>query len=138
MGALPVDTGMAFIVVQHLNPDSKSLLVDLLAKHTAMPVLQAVERSYVYVLPPGADLATNNGVLHLTQPRARRGARLPLDVLLHSLAQLCGAQAVCIVLSGTGFDGSIGLKAVKEQAGFLSTACAGRPLRPDPHSHSAK
>ncbi len=100
------------------------MMVDLLSEHTAMPVLQAVdgmrvERDHFYIIPPGVYLAVGDGALHLSQPRARHGARLPFDFLLNSMAEEFGPRAVCIVLSGTGADGSLGLKAIKERQGFV-------------------
>jgi two-component system CheB/CheR fusion protein len=122
--ALPANNGMAFILVQHLDPTHESMMVDLLAGHTAMTVRQAtdgmpVERDHLYVIPPGTYLAVADGALHLSQPKARHGARLPFDFLLHSLAADCGARAICVILSGTGADGSLGLKAVKENGGLV-------------------
>lgn len=124
VSALPAKHGMAFILVQHLDPVHESMMVDLLAGHTTMTVYQAsegmpVERDHLYVIPPGTYLSVASGALHLSQPRARHGARLPFDFLLHSLAQEYGARAVCVVLSGTGADGSLGLKAVKEKDGIV-------------------
>jgi two-component system CheB/CheR fusion protein len=115
---------MAFILIQHLDPNHESMMVDLLAGHTLMTVLQAtdgmlLEREHLYVIPPGTYLSVGNGALHLSQPQARHGARLPFDFLLHSLAEECGARAMCVILSGTGADGSLGLKAVKEHGGLV-------------------
>ena len=124
VGALPADNGMAFILVQHLDPTHESMMVDLLADHTSMTVRQAtdgmlLERDHLYVIPPGSYLSVGNGALHLSQPQARHGARLPFDFLLHSLAENCGSRAICVILSGTGADGSLGLKAVKENHGHV-------------------
>src|SRR5476651_1621301 len=124
LDALPADNGMAFILVQHLDPTHESMMVDLLAGHTSMTVRQAtdgmpIERDRFYVIPPGTYLAVGNGALHLSQPLARHGARLPIDFLLHSLATEYGERAICVILSGTGADGSLGLKAVKEQGGLV-------------------
>jgi two-component system, chemotaxis family, CheB/CheR fusion protein len=122
--ALPADTGMVFILVQHLDPTHESMLVDLLAGHTSMTVRQAtdgmlIEREHLYVIPPGTYLSVGNGALHLSQPQARHGARLPFDFLLHSLAEEYGVRAACVILSGTGADGSLGLKAMKEKCGLV-------------------
>ena len=125
LGALPAVNGMAFIIVQHLDPSHDSMMVDLLARHTSMPVLLAtdgmtIERQRVYVIPPGVYLsADDKGALRLSKPQARHGARLPFDFLLNSLAREYGARAVCVVLSGTGADGSLGLKAVKSEGGLV-------------------
>jgi two-component system CheB/CheR fusion protein len=128
--ALPVDTGMAFLLVQHLDPTHESMMVDLLADHTSMNVRQAmdgmlIERDHLYVIPPGNYLAVGKGDLHLSKPLARQGARLPFDFLLHSMAEECGARAICVILSGTGADGSLGLKAVKAASSSHRT-----PTRP--------
>jgi two-component system CheB/CheR fusion protein len=122
--ALPPGNGMAFILVQHLDPTHESMMVDLLIGHTSMQVRQAtdgmpLERDHLYVIPPGTYLSVVNGSLHLSQPQARHGARLPFDFLLHSVAEECGARAICVILSGTGSDGSLGLKAVKDKGGFV-------------------
>src|SRR5690242_4006366 len=122
--ALPAGNGMAFILVQHLDPTHESMMVDLLAGHTPMTVRQAtdgmpIEPDHLYVIPPGTYLAVRNATLHLSRPHARHGARLPFDFLLHSLAAECGARAICVILSGSGADGSLGLKAVKENEGIV-------------------
>src|SRR5580704_12118711 len=125
LDALPGVNGMAFIIVQHLDPSHDSMMVDLLAGHTSMPVLLAadgmkIERERVYVIPPGVYLSVDEkGGLRLSKPLARHGARLPFDFLLNSLACEHGARTVCVVLSGTGADGSLGLKAVKESGGLV-------------------
>jgi two-component system, chemotaxis family, CheB/CheR fusion protein len=122
--ALPAGNGMAFILVQHLDPTHESMMVDLLAGHTSMTVLQAtngmpIERDHLYVIPPGTYLSVAGGALRLSHPQVRHGARLPFDFLLHSLAEEQGARAACVILSGTGADGSLGLKAVKEGGGLV-------------------
>ncbi len=124
LDGLPAETGMAFILVQHLDPSHESLMVELLAKHTEMKVVQAIEGmliapNHFYVIAPGTYLAASKGALQVSEPLARHGARLPFDFLLESLAESYGAQAIGIVLSGTGADGSIGLKAIKANKGFI-------------------
>src|SRR5271166_2747584 len=125
LDALRAVNGMAFIIVQHLDPSHDSMMVDLLAGHTLMPVLLAtdgmrIERERVYVIPPGVYLsADEKGALRLSKPQARHGARLPFDFLLNSLAREYGARTVCVVLSGTGADGSLGLKPVKDKGGLV-------------------
>ncbi len=124
LDALPADTGMAFILVQHLDPTHESMMADLLAGHTTLNVRQAVEgmsieREHLYLIPPGTYLSVGNRALHLSQPQARHGARLPFDFLLHSLAEEYESKAVCVVLSGTGADGSHGLRSVREKGGFV-------------------
>jgi two-component system CheB/CheR fusion protein len=122
--AIPAGSGIAFILVQHLDPTHESMMVDLLAGHTALTVCQAtegmpIERDHLYVIPPGAYLSVSKSTLRLSRPQAPHGARLPFNFLLHSLATDCGARAVCVILSGTGADGSLGLKAVKENGGLV-------------------
>ena len=123
--ALPTPTGMAFIVVQHLDPDNDSLLADLLSTHTKMQVAQAldgmmIEREWVYVIPPGFYLsADDKGALRLSKPAERHGARLPFDYLLASLADAFGPRAIAVIMSGTGADGSVGLKAIKAKGGLV-------------------
>ena len=97
--ALPADSGMAFVLVQHLDPTHESMMVDLLAGHTSMRVRQAtdgmrLERDQLYVIPPGTYLSVGDDMLHLSEPQARHGARLPFDFLLHSLAEAYGARAI--------------------------------------------
>jgi two-component system CheB/CheR fusion protein len=124
MDVLRPDTGMAFILVQHLDPTHASMMVELLTEHTKMRVLQAthgmlIEPNHLYVIPPGTDLSVAAGTLQLSSPLARHGARLPFDVLLRSVAEDHGARTACVVLSGTGADGSIGLRAINEKGGLV-------------------
>jgi two-component system CheB/CheR fusion protein len=122
--ALPANCGMAFVLIQHLDPKHQSMMVDLLTGHTPMKVLQAtdgmqLERDHAYLIPPGTYLAIEAGTLRLSKPLDRHGARMPFDFFLRSLAQECGERAICAILSGTGTDGSLGLKAVKEKGGLV-------------------
>ena len=122
--AAPSDANLAFIVVQHLDPTHESLLVDLLSHHTRFKVRHAgddmqIEPSQVYVIPPGVYLSVEKGALRLSEPQAPHGARLPFDFLLNSLAEAYGNRVVCVVLSGTGSDGSAGLRTVKRHGGFV-------------------
>lgn len=124
IGAVPADSGMAFVLVQHLDPTHESMMVSLLASHAAMPVDQAtdgmlIEPDHLYVIPPGHYLSVNNGALHLSPPQIHHGVRLPFDFLLSSLATEYGPRAIAIILSGTGADGSLGLVAVKEKGGLI-------------------
>ena len=137
--AMPPQSGMAFVLVQHLDPDHKSLLVELLSKHTAMPVVQAedgmaVTADHVFVIPPNAVMTIKGGVLSVTTPALPRAQRKPIDVFFASLAEDREERAVCVILSGSGSDGSLGLRVVKErggftmaQAGFDETALLGMP-----------
>ena len=100
------------------------MMVDLLAGHTPLTVEQAsdgtpIEPEHVYLIPPGTDLAIRAGALRLSPPHERHGARLPFDFFLRSLAGELGERAICVILSGTGSDGSLGLKAVKEKGGLV-------------------
>ena len=122
--ALPANCGMAFILIQHLDPTHESMMADLLATHTSMTVLQAtdgllLQTEHFYIIPPGTYLSVVDGALHLSHPQARHGARLPFDFLLQSMATACGTRAVCVVLSGTGADGSLGLSSVKQKGGLV-------------------
>jgi len=124
LGALPSDNGMAFILIQHLDPTHESMMAELLAHRTSMTVVQAtngmlLERKHLYIIPPGSYLSVSNGALHLSVPEARHGARLPFDFLLRSLAEEYGERAICVILSGTGADGSLGRRAVKETGGLV-------------------
>ncbi len=123
--AWPADSEMALILVQHLDPKGASMLAALLTPHTILGVCEAaegmrLEPGKLYVIPPGTYLSANQGVLHLSPPTARHGARMPFDFLLHSLAKEYGARAGCVVLSGTGTDGTDGLRAIKAQGGIVA------------------
>ena len=123
LAGAPVASGLAYVVVQHLDPTHKAMLVELLARSTAMPVCEAAETmrlepDVVYVIPPNRDLTLSAGVLHLAQPVQPRGLRLPIDLLFSSLAQDQGERAVGVVLSGMGSDGTLGLQAIKSQGGL--------------------
>jgi two-component system CheB/CheR fusion protein len=122
--AVPPATGMAFILIQHLDPSHASMMVDLLAEHTKMIVIEAtegmtIEPDHFYVIPPGTYLSIQNGALHLSQPSVRHGAGLPFDFLLNSMAETFGPRAACVILSGTGADGTIGLRAIKDAGGIV-------------------
>ena len=122
--SLPEAPGLAFILVQHLDPTHESMLVDLLAGSTNMTVTQAsdgmpIEVDHLYVIPPGTYLSAKDGKLHLSTPQARHGSRLPFDFLLQSLANTYGARSACIILSGTGADGSQGLLSIRHAGGLV-------------------
>ena len=122
-GHMPADAGMGFVVIQHLAPDHKSVLAQLLARYTEMPVEQVqndteVVPDRVYVIPPNNTLTINGGVLGLEPPSEPRAQRTPIDSFFSSLAHDRGENAVCIMLSGTGTDGTRGLKAIKEYGGM--------------------
>ncbi|MDO8473342.1 MAG: CheR family methyltransferase [Dehalococcoidia bacterium] len=116
--------GMAFILVQHLAPDHKSILSDLVKRYTRMQVFEvkdgmAVKPNCAYIIPPGKDMAFLNGTLQLLEPSAARGLRLPIDFFFRSLAQDRHERAICIVLSGTGSDGTLGVRKVKGEGGMV-------------------
>jgi two-component system CheB/CheR fusion protein len=120
---MPPDSGMAFVLVQHLSSPHKSILDDLVKRYTRMKVYQVtdgmeVEPNCAYIIPPNKDMALLHGKLHLMEPGAPRGLRLPIDYFFRSLAQDQHERAICVVLSGTGTDGTLGLKAVKGEAGM--------------------
>src|SRR5881628_251763 len=123
--AMPADSepGMAFVLVQHLAPDHKSILTDLVKRYTRMQVFEvqdgmAVKPNCAYIIPPNRDMAFLDGVLQLLEPAAPRGMRLPIDFFFRSLAQDQHERAICIVLSGTGSDGTLGMRAVKGEGGM--------------------
>ena len=123
--AMTPNSGVAFVVIQHLSPDHKSLMAELLSKRTRMPVHRAedgmrVERNCVYLIPPNRNLRLFHGRLLLSeQDRESRGINLPIDIFFRSLAEDQGAKAIAIVLSGTGSDGSSGIRAIKEELGMV-------------------
>ena len=124
LDGFPVDSGMALIFVQHLDPNHESLIADLLKDNTKMPVMEAadgtvIERDHVYVSAPGTYLSVADGALHVVKAQPPHGTRLPFDVLLNSLAAYAGASAICVVLSGTGADGSKGLVPIKRNGGLV-------------------
>jgi two-component system CheB/CheR fusion protein len=136
---MPTDSGMAFVLIQHLSPDHKSMLTDLLSKATIMPVVEAedgmsVEANRVFVIPPDSTLTLIDRRLQVTRPAPPRERRRPIDTFFSSLAHDQGENAVCIVLAGTGSDGTLGLKQIKENGGltlaqgeFDHTAMTGMP-----------
>ena len=123
---LPPDLGLAYVVVVHLSPDFKSLMAQLLAKHTSMPVHPAedgmpIEANSVYIIPPGKNMIAESGRLRL-QPQDRspgHGINLPIDLFLSSLAKDAAQRSIAVVLSGTGSDGSRGVRRIKEAGGIV-------------------
>jgi two-component system CheB/CheR fusion protein len=120
---MPSDTGMAFVIVTHQHPGHTSMLPDLLGKETEMPVVEAanglhVEPNHVYVGPPGGHLAILNGTLQRMETGKEAAPKLPIDYFFRSLAEDQRERAICIILSGTGTDGTIGLKAIKGESGM--------------------
>ena len=122
---MPADagTGLAFVLVQHLAPDHKSILTELVGRCTKMRVFEVkdgmkVKPGCVYVIPPNRDMAFIDGALQLFDPAVAHGPRLPIDFFFRSLAEDQGERAVGIVLSGTGSDGTLGLRAIKGEGGL--------------------
>ncbi|MER2623735.1 MAG: CheR family methyltransferase [Accumulibacter sp.] len=118
------DPGMAFVLVQHLAPDHKSILADLIRRYTRMQVFEVedgmpVRVNCAYIIPPNFDMAFLNGTLQLLEPSEPRGRRLPIDFFFRSLAQDQHQLAIGIVLSGTGSDGTLGVRAIKGEAGMV-------------------
>ncbi len=125
LGHVPMKSGMAYVVVQHLDPTHKAMLSELLQRVTRMPVREAlqgmtVEADCVYVIPPNTELRVSGDTLQLAHPAEPRGLRLPVDVLFSSLASAQGERAVAVVLSGMGADGTLGMQAVKAVGGLTA------------------
>ena len=120
---LPANANMTFVIIQHLSPDYKSLMAEILAKYTSMPVIQAehlmpAEPNAVYLIPPKKHLSIKAGHLLLSD-FDHRAINHPIDIFFDSLAQEGRDRAVGIVLSGTGSDGTNGIKAIKERGGIV-------------------
>jgi len=120
---VPAASGLAYVVVQHMDPTHKAMLGELLQRCATMPVQevadsQQVEVDKVYVIPPNAEITLAGGTFHVAEPSQPRGQRLPIDVLFASLARELGERAIGIVLSGMGSDGTLGLQAIKMQGGL--------------------
>ena len=120
---MPPNSGMAFVLIQHLDPTRKSLMAELIRRFTEMTVEEVktgvkVNPNTVYVIPPNSSMAILHGKLHLLQPAAPAGHRMPIDFFFRSLAEDQQDKAICIVLSGTGPEGTLGLRAVKGEGGM--------------------
>ena len=122
---LPAKSGVAFVVVMHRSPDVASMLAELLGKHTALPVTEALDNTrvlpdHIYLAPAHEDLAILHGVLHymVRTTGEKPGPHLPIDYFLTSLAQDQKERGICIILSGTGTDGTLGLRAIKSESGM--------------------
>jgi two-component system CheB/CheR fusion protein len=120
---MPADSGVAFVLIQHLDPTRGSLTAELVGAHTAMRVVEAkdrmpVEPNRIYVIPPNKYLSLHAGALRLTAPDAPRSLRMAVDFFFHSLADDGREDAIGIILSGTGTDGSLGLKEIKSAGGM--------------------
>jgi len=142
LGALPADTGMAFVLVQHLAPSHPSALAEILSRATVMPVTEVhaalpVEPNHVYVIPPGQSMLIEQGTLQLS-PREGRGPHHPIDHFFRALALDRRHQALGVVLSGTATDGTLGLEAIKAEGGitFAQDASAQHDGMPNSAVHS--
>jgi two-component system CheB/CheR fusion protein len=123
-GNLPSDTGAAYVVVQHLSPDYKSMMSELLSKHTDMPIFEVsdsiiIEPNAIYLMPPRKNMLITEGKLFLSNQMPDRQLHLPIDVFLRSLAEDQQHKGIGIVLSGTGTDGTRGIRAMKESGGLV-------------------
>jgi|GEM_PF-1548020 len=121
---MPADSGMAFVVIQHLSPDFKSLMSDLLSRHTRMPIHPVTEgielqANGIYLIPPKTQMTVMNEKLSLTERVSGQHLELPIDVFFHSLANDAGEKAVGIILSGTGSDGSRGIQSIHKSGGLV-------------------
>jgi two-component system CheB/CheR fusion protein len=121
---MPNDPGIAFVLVQHLAPNHSSILADLIRRYTRLEVFEvedtmAVRPNCTYVIPPNRDMGLVNGALQLLEPSEPRGHRLPIDFFFRSLAQDQREQAIGVVLSGTGSDGTLGVRAIKGEGGMV-------------------
>ena len=121
--AMPPDSGMGFVLVQHLDPTHTSILSEILQRSTSMPVVEAshqlpIERNHVYVIPPNRDMVVERGALSLSVSSRQRGGQMPIDRFFRSLAEDQGESAVGIVLSGTGTDGTLGMRAIHGAGGL--------------------
>ena len=120
---LPGDTGMAFVIIQHLSPDHKSLLADILSKDTTMPVVEAedgmrVERNHIYMIPPKYNLEIVSDILRL-RTYNYRNINHPIDIFFRSLAAAYENRAVAVIMSGTGSDGTNGIRSIKDKNGVI-------------------
>ena len=136
--ALPCDTGMAFVLVQHLAPNHPSALAEILSRTTKMPVTEVqgeptVEPNHVYIIPPGRTMTISNGVLQLV-PRETSGLHRPIDEFFTSLAEEWQHRVIGVVLSGTASDGTIGLEAIKAEGGITFAQDATAQQEGMPHS----
>lgn len=124
LGQVPDNSGIAYIIVQHLDPTHKGIMPELLQRVTPMKVVQVrdgmkAEPNRVHIIPPNRDMSILHGKLHLFEPIANRGLRLPIDNFFRSLAEDCRELSIGIILSGMGSDGTIGVRAIKEKAGLI-------------------
>ena len=121
---MPAEPGLSFVVIQHLSPESKSFMREILQAKTKIAVQRMengikIEPNNVYVNPPGMEISLFGRTLHLTEPRAGKAPLFPIDSFFRSIAENEKEKAICVILSGTGTDGTLGLQAVKEEGGVV-------------------
>ena len=121
---MPADTGMAFVLVPHLDPEHKSLMVEIIARYTSMPVLQVEDRTsikpdHIYIVQPNYNIAVEKDELVPSEIPREKGINLPVDIFFRSLAVALKERAIGIILSGTMRDGAMGLKDIKEHGGLV-------------------
>ena len=139
--ALPDNTGFAFVVIQHLDPQHQSALPNLLARCTVMPVYEvrdgmSLEPNTVYVIPANAGLALSQHVFQLTPREVVASLRMPIDVFLRSLAEGHKNRAIAVILSGSGSDGSLGIEAIKAEGGVVFAQSEASAQFPDMPRHA--
>jgi two-component system CheB/CheR fusion protein len=121
---MPSDSDMAFVIIMHFDPTSKSVMVEILKRYTKMEVYQAedgvkISPNTVYIIPPNKDMAILHGKIQLLEPTVSRGIRHPIDFFFRSLSEDYKEKAICIILSGTGTEGTLGLKNIKGEGGMV-------------------
>ena len=121
---VPEDSGLTFVVVQHLSPDFKSLMDELLARHTKLPIHRVengleIQPNAIYLIPRKKNMVLSSGKLMLTDHDQKSGLNLPIDLFFQSLAEDMGDRAIGVILSGTGSDGSRGIKELHEAGGLV-------------------
>jgi len=122
--AMPPDPGMAFVLIQHLDPTHASTMADLMSRYTPQKVVQAkdgmeVKPDHLYIIPPNKDMGIMNGKLQLMQPSQPHGMRFPINYFLKNLAEDQDEKSIAIIFSGYGSDGTIGIKAIKASGGMV-------------------
>ncbi len=132
ISSLPADTGMAFVLIQHLDPHHHSLLTELISKKTLMSVKEVidgmtVESNHVYVIPPNSTMSISNRTLHLGPREESPVARVPIDYFMRALAEGQGNRAIGVILSGTGTDGTLGVAEIQAHGGVPISSLKGGP-----------
>lgn len=119
---LTPDSGMAYVLISHLDPGHASMMTEILQRIAAIPIIEAkdgmvAEKDHAYIIPPNKNLAIFHGILQLSNPEAPRGQRMPIDFFLRSLAEDLAEKSICVILSGTGTDGTLGVRAIQGAGG---------------------